>query len=175
MKNKIDELIKSGNLAEIYFYSGNEGSFCCGRIMAVDDRFFAFQSFDPYGRYDGYDVREISDIYEIAVDTKYLKALDIFIGESKPEPLCIQSDCIVKEILALSYKNKEAVTLDVDNTEELQIGIVTDIYETRIEINLFNEYGEPDGVASINMDDILSVRYNSLDERKIEKLVLAKQ
>ena len=175
MKEKLNELIKSCELAELHLYQNAEGKFSCGIIIACDEKYFAFQSYGPYGDYDGYQVNEIRDAIEIVTDTKYLKALEILIGDNRREPIKVESDNLIKEFLRLSIENEKLVLLDITNHDDMQYAFVTAVNDNSVQLRIINEYGVPDGSATVFINDIFQIEYDSRNTRKIEKLYSARQ
>lgn len=175
MKNKIDELLKSGALAELHFYTNSDGKFSCGMVIACDDKSIAFQSYGPYGDYDGYHVEDLRDIIEIATDTKYLETLDVLIGDNRHEPVQMKFENLIRDFLLLSIEENKSVLLDINNSDGMQYAFVSSLSDNAAQVKLLTEYGEIDGSATIDLNDIFALEYDSRNTRKIEKLVLAKQ
>lgn len=174
MKEKLNELLKIGALAELHLLSNSEGKFYCGRIVGVDNKHFAYLSFSPYGEYDGYHIITISDISEIAVETKYLKDLEIVIGENRIEPVVFNTDRIVIEMLNLSSSQKKIVSFFADNADEWENGFISEIKEDVIQLDMVDESGESNGKKLLCIEDILALEYDSRRVRKVEKLYFSK-
>ena len=175
MKEKIDELLKSGALAELHFYTNSDGKFSCGIVIACDDKSIAFQSYGPYGDYDGYHIEDLRDIIEIATDTTYLEALDIIIGDNRREPIRMESENVIRDFLLLSIEENKPVLLDINQSDGMKYAFVSSLSDSAVQVKPLTEYGEIDGSATINLNDIFALEYDSRDTRKIEKLFLAKK
>ncbi len=155
----------------MYFYSGENDKFCCGKVVSLDDYYFTFVSFDPYGRYDGYFVRRINDLCRINANSKYINSIIALIDNEFVEHIKFDVyEATIPQVLRLSIDNKKAVSIEITDSDSLIIGIVSSVEDNKICINTLNEYGEPDGVSTVYLEDIISVSYDSLDERKIERL-----
>ena len=174
MKEKLNELLNSGVLAELHLLSNSEGKFYCGRIVGVDDEHFAYLSYGPYGDYDGYHIITIADISEIAVDTKYLNGLEIVIGENKIEPVIFKTDKIVSEMLNLSLEQKKIVSFFADNADDWENGFITEINEDVIKLDMVDEFGESDGKKTVIIEDIMALDFDTRQVRKVEKLYFSK-
>ncbi len=171
MLGVLKQYLQDSSLIEMYFYSGENNKFCCGKVVSLDEYYFTFVSFDPYGRYDGYFVRRINDLCRINANSKYINSLINLIDNDFVEHIKFDSyNEIIPRILHLSIDNGKAVSIEIADSDSLIIGIVSSVEDEKICINNLNEYGEPDGISIVFLEDIISVSYDSLDERKIERL-----
>ncbi len=174
MRKLLNQLINTKQLVEIHFYSSSSNCFSCGIIVALDNDFFAFLSFDPYGRYDGFDIRKLSDLCRITTDSKYLKSLELLIEEDPPAFLEINGESIINNCINNSLKSKRIISLQTDDSDALMMGYVSLINGLDIKLHVVDEYGYDDGDCIFNINSISSISYDSLDERKVEKLIKLK-
>ncbi|MBR3621233.1 MAG: hypothetical protein IKN56_06960 [Clostridia bacterium] len=65
--------------------------------------------------------------------------------------------------------------LDITNHDDMQYAFVTAVNDNSVQLRIINEYGVPDGSATVFINDIFQIEYDSRNTRKIEKLYSARQ
>ena len=87
----------------------------------------------------------------------------------------MESENVIRDFLALAIEENKPVLLDINKTDELQYAFVSSLSDSAVQVKPLTEYGETDGSATINLNDIFALEYDSRNTRKIEKLFSAKQ
>lgn len=171
----LKELLVNHNLCEVYTNDSDVDKFAVGYISAVDDTDCLLYNLDYYGKYDGLTCLLTDDIYEVKTETTYLKCIEKLSGfETTNFKFEQQKDSVFDSILNEIYKNCRICAIELfDSGKENITGHLTSINEkASIEIECIDEYGNYDGKALIDARSINCITYDSLDTRRIEKLIV---
>ncbi len=151
--------------------------FAVGFVVAVSENDYTLQQIDPDGNEDGLDIGSIDDIIEIRKESRYTRQIALLMDNlkeaetghksmwnSKPNP-----DSRLEDILRQAKDKKLVVNLLVaTGDDELRFyGIVTDLTETHVKIDVLTDDGEPDGTTVIRIDDIAGLQVATRDEHKV--------
>lgn len=172
MDKIIKRYISSRQLVCVYASQGNPDSFICGEFLGYDDSFFAFHMVSPYGMDDGYIVKPIASISRIEYENRYCRKMQIL--RQEPISTCLSFNRLDMRTTILQYalKKKAIVSVEIDNSEFYDItGFVQEICDDTCLFKLYDEYGEPDGYAHVNKQQITQVCCQSIDEMTLQKLI----
>lgn len=175
MIKKLKEILEKHILCEVYTNDVDVDKFAVGYIFAVDDTDCLLCNLDYYGKYDGLTCLLTDDIYEVKTETTYLKCIDKLSGfgtlNLKFEQ---QKDSVFDSVLNEIYKNCRICAIELfDSGKENITGHLTSINKkASIEIECIDEYGNYDGKVFIDARSISCITYDSLDTRRIEKLIV---
>ncbi|MDR2391563.1 MAG: hypothetical protein LBE84_07800 [Planctomycetota bacterium] len=151
--------------------------FAVGFVEAVSENDYTLQQVDPDGNPDGVDVGAIDDIVEIRRETRYVRQIALMMDKESnddvrpaggwngnPNP-----ESCLEEALRRSLQEKLVVNvLLATGEDELRFhGIVREISETHVRLDVLTDDGEPDGASAIRLDDIAGLQMNSRDEWKV--------
>jgi hypothetical protein len=149
--------------------------FAVGFVEAVSDNDYTLQQIDPDGNPDGLDVGAIDDIVEIRRESRYARQIAILMDKEddnrpaqgwngKPSPESCLDEALRKSLAERLVVNILLATGD----DELRFhGIVRELTETHVRLDVLTEDGEPDGASVIRLDDIAGLQMNTRDEWKI--------
>jgi hypothetical protein len=149
--------------------------FTVGFVEAVSDTDYTLQQVDPDGNPDGLDVGAIDDIIEIRRESRYVRQISLLM-EKEEEARTVKGwngnphpESCLDEALRRSLAEQLVVNvLLATGDDELRFhGIVRDISETHVRLDVLSDDGEPDGTSVIRIDDIAGLRMNTRDEWKI--------
>lgn len=152
--------------------------FAVGFVEAVSDEDYTLQQIDPDGNPDGLDIGAIDDIIEVRKESRYARQIALLMekngegrkedppqgwnGKQNPES-CLDA------ALRQSMTDKLVVNLLLaTGDDELRFyGIVRDLSETHVRVDVLSDDGESDGTSVVRLDDIAGLQVNTRDERKI--------
>ena len=147
--------------------------FSAGIISEIFDNEVIISHYLPNGKYDGYIVKRISDIYKIETDSKYAEKIEILskINETKHDQLCRVKENGFSTLLTYAYETKKVVTIElVDSGNNDAIGFVQQINDKYCTISMLDDYGENDGVSVFNIEDISHLSCDGDDEFVLKQL-----
>ncbi len=151
--------------------------FAVGFVEAVSDADYTLQQIDPDGNPDGLDIGSIDDIIEIRKESRYARQISLLMekeDESQPRPAQgwngkPHPESCLDEVLRRSMQEKLVVNiLLATGDDELRFyGIVRELSETHVRVDVLSDDGEPDGTSVVRLDDIAGLQVNTRDERKV--------
>ncbi|MCC8189310.1 MAG: hypothetical protein LIP77_01565 [Planctomycetes bacterium] len=150
--------------------------FAVGFVEAVSDADYTLQQIDPDGHPDGLDIGSIDDIIEIRKESRYARQIALLMENEeetgktgggwngKPNP-----ESCLEEVLKQSMLDKLVVNvLLATGDDELRFyGIVRDMTESHVKIDVLSDDGEPDGTSVVRLDDIAGLQVGTREERKV--------
>jgi hypothetical protein len=168
-----------GNLGKerdiVLLYTDKEQSqkFSAGIIMEIFDDAVIIGHYLPNGRYDGYIVKRIDDIYRIEDGSKYANKIQVLslINGAKHDPLTRINEDAFTTVLYYAYETKRVVTIELfDSGNNDVTGLIERINEGYCTISMLNEYGESDGVSTFAIKNISHLSCDGDDENVIQQL-----
>lgn len=151
--------------------------FSVGFVEAVSDNDYTLQQIDPDGMPDGMDVGPIDDIIEIRKESRYVRQLALLMDkEEEREARPTQGwngspnpESCLDEVLKRSMLEKLVVNVLVaTGDDELRFfGIVRELSDSHVRIDVLSDDGEPDGTSVVRIDDIAGLQVNTREERKV--------
>ncbi|MCC8166426.1 MAG: hypothetical protein LIQ31_09805 [Planctomycetes bacterium] len=152
--------------------------FAVGFVEAVSDSDYTLQQIDPDGNPDGLDIGSIDDIIEIRKESRYARQIALLM-EKEEEPAITKPaqgwsgtpnpESCLDEVLRRSLIEKLVVNiLLATGDDELRFyGIVRELTDTHVRVDVLSDDGEPDGTSVVRLDDIAGLQVNTRDERKV--------
>ncbi len=151
--------------------------FAVGYVEAVSDGDYTLQQIDPDGNPDGLDIGSIDDIIEIRKESRYARQISLLMEKEndpqqeppqgwngKPNPASCLDAALKQSMLDKLVVNILLATGD----DELRFyGIVRELSDTHVRVDVLSDDGEPDGTSVVRLDDIAGLQINTRDERKI--------
>ncbi len=150
--------------------------FAVGFVEAVSTGDYSLQQIDPDGNPDGIDIGSIDDIIEIRKESRYARQIALLMEKEEdplPQPPAWTSnpspESCLEEVLRRSMLDKLVVNvLLATGDDELRFyGIVRELTEANVRIDVLTDDGEPDGTSVIRIEDIAGLQVNTRDERKV--------
>lgn len=155
--------------------------FAVGFVEAVSDTDYSLLQIDPDGNADGLDIGSIDDIIEIRKESRYVRQIALLMEkEEDPAAKAAQEamkgwsggptpESCLDEVLRQSMLDKLVVNiLLATGDDELRFyGIVRELSETHVRVDILSDDGEPDGTSVIRIDDIAGLQVNTREERKV--------
>jgi len=174
---KLKELIYSKEIVSLYTSYNDTSRFVSGIILDISETEILISSIAPNGAYDGFMVLCLENIYRINQNSNYeLKLLKLYqrCKENYKVIDCMKED-IKKTLLEYALSNELIVSIELfnSNCDDVQ-GIVKNIDNNVLSIESIDEYGNKDGLSTINIEDITSIVCDS-DKEQILKMLVDKR
>ena len=173
-----DELMtfyESRELVSIHSDTSEYGSYAVGYIVGYNEVHYILALISPYGRYDGFVVRERKSIVSVEHGGKYenkIKRLAAYY-KTKHEELDLSEDNLYLSMLNFANERNYIVAIELNGSGDQDcIGYVKNINtksdDKSCTIILIDEYGENDGEAVLLIDDIIELSVNTEDEIRLK-------
>lgn len=170
----LDKAIREEKVVSVFTDWTNKTKCSVGFIYTYDKNTVVIQHLTCDGEEDGYAWRKIEDIYRIDLCGKYevkLKKLYKFKNQKHCELFSnIKFNSNLLQIIYCAEEKSKIVevSIDIDNEQELIVGFINCIIEDKIiEIYRVDDYGELDGATIINIEDIISLNFDSKDSKNL--------
>ncbi len=170
---QLTALLKSKEMLQIYTNFGDTQKFSVGFVYALTSTEILIAHVTPYGKYDGYIVKQLKDIYRIETQSKYINKLKKLYSHEKKEHTVIEQthNSLVSDLLSFAYHNQKIVSLELlESDNDDIIGFVDSLQSGLARISTIDEYGKSDGVSFIKTDDITHAVCDSENEIALKTL-----
>ncbi len=176
MKRILEELKENQKLCSLYINFQDTSKFVFGKILKIDEMHIIFFSFSPDGEYDGLLLIKIDNILRVEYDDLYTARMNRLINDKnflcKFDIDSIENNNLIELLLNLLLKEKIIISIELlDSGTYDIIGFVEEINENTCKISQVNDDGQDDGVTYIRINDITQISADSLDERRILRLL----
>lgn len=170
IKNTLEKAQKNKIVVSIHTEKENWSRCSVGYVDVITDHYVRLQSLSEYGENNGFEIRALSEIFKVEWGGKYeekIKKLSEGKGDILSEVLMDKpsSEDLIKDTLKQAYNKTVIVVIFGNDTQDSLVGYITEIKGNLVEIKLINEFGELDGFAAINIDEILHIDFNTKSEQ----------
>ena len=171
MLQYLTNLFKSKELICLYNDRNNLAKFRFGKILLIDENSIIFYEISRDGKFDGLTLFPVEDVYRVEKDGQYNKRMDILM---KPNTfpifdLEIHNEDIKHAFLSYIAESKKITSITLKQ-EETVSGLIEKVNDFTFEIHQIDYYGNDDGYATISINSINSIAFQSLDEIMLEYL-----
>jgi hypothetical protein len=147
--------------------------FSAGIVSEIFDNEVIINHYLPNGKYDGFIVKQISSIYKVEAESKYVKKIEKLseIEKVKHDKLQRIKEDGFLTLLTYAYETKKVVSIELfesDNSDA--VGFVNQINDKYCTISLLSDYGENDGETIFKIEDISHLSCDSDDEYVLKQL-----
>lgn len=157
---------ETGSLVQVYANPHNLDEYVVGYVRSVGPDTCTIEEIRFSGEDDGKNSFLLRDVIEIAEDTRMLRRVALLRERAsvieEPEELDAEvSDCFLTE-LERAQARHEMVNCKIATTRDFRhvTGFVQSIKDGYVRIALITMEGDPDGLATIRINDIVSVYRN---------------
>lgn len=159
-------------LVSIYCDLDDKQKHYSGYIIGIDDDMFFLAHISRNGRYDGYILRPIKDIYRIDYNGKYEKKLEMLnkmrtqshnIAFAKNDP-----STLLISVLEFAKNNNLVVSLILD--DDCRAGLIKSYDNDIISLYALTDNGEEDGFAVVSIAEVSSFEIDTEYEQDLKIL-----
>lgn len=174
MYKKLEEFVNKEKLVGIYADPDDPEQYDLGFIAAMDEDDIVLASVNTDGRYDGYQLIHIKDIFQIEYGTSYIEKITKLHSMRKRKHKSVKfGDDFVLSILKLAKKDHLIVSISTEDDHDTNEGFVAEADEENLKLCIVNSYGKADGIMYIDVASITDICCDSGWEQRI-KLVYEK-
>lgn len=175
--NELKAFCDNMELVSIHSETSDYGSFTVGYIEGYNEEHYILALISPYGRYDGFLVKERKSIVSVEHGGKYESKIERLASyyHTEHESLDLSDDDLRLSMLNFASERNYIVAIELnDGGYQDCIGYVksveTESDDKSCTISLIDEYGENDGEAVLLIDDITELSVNTEDEIRLKIL-----
>jgi hypothetical protein len=167
----LEDHLKSGSLISIFLDEWEKFDF--GRLRYLNHEIYVFETFTKFGDHDGFAVRRVSDITKIERDGKYERALMKLVAkllDVSPKYSLVLSgaSCNFTDVLRVAQNSRAFIT--IWGAGEAIAGMVSDLTDEYVVLDIVDRVGERDGKAIIPTSDITGIDYETRQEQLLRRL-----
>lgn len=173
-KKYLEKSIKEKSLISIRSDTTDTDKFSAGYVLNLSDEVFSIKAINPHGLPDGILTIKTADLYGIDFDDIYLKRLKNRIEESKklfsdsPSPnFFSNSESNIRITLEQAKEKRQMVNVNLYHDLGFY-GYIQELTQTEFSIEVFNKYGEYDGISIYLIEDIKNIYWDDIDIREVE-------
>ncbi len=173
----LQSLSKKEVISLIYTNIYKTQNFSTGIISEVFENEIIINHFLPNGKYDGFVVKNISDIYKIESGSKYAEKIDTLRKLHKTNHAKVQRyrENGFLSVLDYAHSSNKVISVELSDSDNLDaVGFVRELTDAFCSILLINEYAEEDGLCKIRIENITHLSCDGDDEMTLYELFLQK-
>ncbi|KHD05704.1 hypothetical protein PN36_25345 [Candidatus Thiomargarita nelsonii] len=170
IKKLLEEAKAKNTLVSVYVDSDDWEKYSLGYVDLVTDTYVRLRALSQYGEAAGFEIRSLSEIFKVENDGQYENKIEklsqnqgnIFneVRLSKKS-----SGDLVRESLQQSLEESIVIVVWGRETDDSLVGYVEKLETDLVSIRLINEFGEDDGLSTIEIDEITSLDFNTRSEQ----------
>ena len=172
MINSLKNLSKTQEFAEIYTDSETD-VFEVGKIVALNNKIFAFRSFSMNGDQIGIVAYSVDDVFKIRTKTKYIEKIKKLCSEKDYSDIDkeIDENNIIESLLKIALNKKEIISGKLKGNNDFNFtGFIESIDCDELKCVIIDEYGYEDGFCYAKISDITELAYMTEEERRCFRL-----
>jgi hypothetical protein len=151
-----------------------DGRFSVGYVISYSDEVLMLRVINRDGMQTGIQSYNVGDIFQLDFDDRYLRNVElkednldkVYAGLKSPA-FMEQEYLSIPLLLARARDARQLVFLTSHVGDDLY-GYVRQFNEQQVLLECYNEYGEPDGLSVIRVENIRSFVWSDEDTRMIE-------
>lgn len=161
---------KSNKIVSIYDDAEESDKFLTGYINCYNENEILINHITPSGLYDGFILKQISDIFRIDYDDKYqLKIEKLYLLKHQSHyNININDECLLYPIL--DFALKKHLVIFVSFKKNTVFGFVQSFDNNIINLISIDDYGYNSGKCSICIDDILEFEVDTQEAQDLKLL-----
>lgn len=169
---ELKRLKLTDTLIAVYSRVDQPTKFDVGYVIDFSEEWLLLLAVDEYGKYDGYCIRCLENIFRIEMHSQYLSSIPI--RDDVKQEIIVGGVCI-KTIYDILLKLKESHVLFsaelFNDSENHTCGYINDVYNDLLIVDEVDSYGHKDGNAVFEPDNITSIWFDSQELKKLETLI----
>jgi len=166
-KEILSNFIGVNTIVSVFDDIKEANTFAAGFVHGVSSEHVLLKHVTPRGKYDGFRVIFLEDIFKIKIRSSYDKKLEkLYFRQKQSHPrFDLKSESLIKDILHYAQSNELIIsaTLNYSGVDDLT-GYVNEISTNMIIIESVSESGGKDGICTVNIDDITSLVCDTEDK-----------
>ena len=171
IENILREAKLNNTLVSIYIDSDDWGQYSVGYVDLVTNDYVRLRAISKNGEPAGFEIRPLAEIFKVEFGGKYESKIEkIFqshekvFNEIQPKKRSPENNLVVDTIQQSLTESIVIVIWGKDPDDSL-VGYVEKLESNLVSIRLINEFGEDDGLSTINIDEISSIDFNTQSEQ----------
>ncbi len=169
-KNTLDELCGKNELVSVHTDSDDWDQYSVGYVDMVTETHLRLRAISPFGDDVGYEIRPLCEISKVEQSGKYEAKIEklrrnrgrIFTEVIPDSP---SSGNLIIDSLKESLKERVVIALWERHSDESLTGYIEALEPDVVSIRLINQFGEDDGLATMKLDEISSIDFNTRQEQ----------
>lgn len=175
IRNRLTEALVKGCLVQIHRNPKDWGEFQVGYVETVDRECVRIRSVSVRGNVLGFEIYAISAVTGVVLDdgdNDYLDKLARLVrGRNVFRDVAPWDSAGIRGTLEEAMRRQCIVTIGRNHGEdESPCGLVRAMTDDSVSIQMVDQYGEDDGVATIPLEGINAVHFGTEDEQLLDYL-----
>ncbi len=164
----MERYLKAGQFVEIYENPDDTEKCAVGFVAALDGEWIIMRHIHPTGQEDGYTCRRVENIYRVNVDTRYMRALGLLIGQD--ETRSFPGENLRLELLQMAQETGMPVQIELMDSGLWNVtGFVEEAGEC-VRVHMITDEGDEDGFAVCKLEDVAEIWCGDEQGVKLKKL-----
>lgn len=167
-KNMLEKAKQENKLVSVFNKNDDGELFSIGYVHVVTESFVVLRAYSKYGEDSGYEIRSISEIGKLEMDGKYEKKIEclsqnfknIFSATSLTDDL---GEDVVMRIMEIAMDRHIMLVIWVEEPDYSLVGHVSSIDGKLATMCLVDTYGDDDGTAVVEIENIIAIDFHSKD------------
>ncbi|MBU2714148.1 hypothetical protein [Zooshikella harenae] len=170
IKEILEQAQSKGTLVSVYVDSDDWDQYSVGYVDLITETHVRLRSISKNGEDAGFEIRPLSEIFKIEHGGKYEQKIEKLIQNqgsifSEVKPSSSSSSDLIRDSLQQSLDESVCVVVWGGDPDDSLVGYVENMESGLVSIRLINEFGEDDGLSTIEIDEITSLDFNTRSEQ----------
>ncbi|MFC9601529.1 hypothetical protein ACFTQL_27675 [Peribacillus butanolivorans] len=158
MKRQLQKAAEKGELVELYTDTEDVDKFAIAKVLKVSDDYVILANVSPIGMYDGFHLLNTDDVYQINVETRYIRNIEKLYLAKKQNHIefNVDNENLMLSMLEFAEKNNFVILVELFEGGTVQ-GFIKKIEDIILVVSILTDFGEPDGESYMKLEDISSI------------------
>jgi len=166
----LEEAKSKNTLVSVYVDSDDWDQYSVGYVDVITDTHIRLRAISKNGESAGFEIRVLSEIFKVEFGGKYEQKLEKLIDNQgkifkEISPKQDGSDNLIFSALQQSLNESVVIVVWGNDPDDSLVGCVEKLEGDSVSIRLINEFGEDDGLSTIEVDEITSLDFNTQSEQ----------
>ena len=172
MRRSLKRCMANREIVSLYCNSEGVEKHLVGYIVSLDEDTVLIAHISPHGKYDGFVMKRIADIFRIDCGGEYEKRIEtLYIEKKQSHPNLFHDDetgILLDTVLRSAKENNYIVSCEYET--EIISGFVQHYDDDIFQLDIVTEAGELNGIAVIDAESVLTFSIDSEDEQDLKIL-----
>lgn len=170
IKTTLERAKLSQSLVSVYYDSDDWSHFSVGYVDLVTASHVRLRAVSRYGEPAGFEIRELPEVCKVEQGGKYEKKIEKLVrnkGQVFKEVGLkdYSASDLFRDALRQSLEDSVIIVVWGNDDDDSSTGYVEDLEAESFTLRLINQFGENDGFATMSIDEIICLDFNTRSEQ----------
>lgn len=154
-------------IVSVYYDPDDTAKHLTGFVGAASKTELLIYHISKHGRYDGYIIKQMDDIFRVDYAGKYERMISKLYQLRRAQHLTLDVKNILLSHSLLQFAQEKGYVLTVETEDDMISGFVERYSDEEIVMKTVDMNGAPDGITAISLNVILTLSVDTEDEQDL--------